>query len=72
MGKKQGMWTTEKELIRELNKNHDAQEVLLRKLGVLQEQEKKVKEELQKLWKKGGGGGQHPPAEDKPPPVEGH
>lgn len=70
MGKKQGMWTTEKELIRELNKNHDAQEALLRKLGALQDGEKKVKEELQKLWggKKGGGG--QGDAAPLPPPAE--
>jgi hypothetical protein len=41
MGKKQGMPSTEKELIRELSKNHEGQEALLRKLRGLQEQEKK-------------------------------
>lgn len=58
MGKKQGMPSTEKELIRELSKNHEGQEALLRKLHRLQEDEKKVKVELQKLWggKKDGGG----------------
>lgn len=56
--KTHGLPTTEKNLIRELSKNHDAQEGLMRKLGELQDQEKKVKEELQKLWsgKKSGGG----------------